>query len=110
MVDRYIAPIWGCGRAERCWVLRYLLTWFPLGRKYELGSVRKPSISLLSLRERMWGRRVSDPPVKAGAERRKKTAFQGFFRREGTQDGRRAGGAGALRPRSRARGQWFSGI
>ncbi len=46
----------------------------------------------------------ADPPVKAGAERRKKTAFQGFFWSEGTQDGRRAGGAGTLPPRSRARG------
>ena len=64
-------------------------------------------MSPLPLRERMWGGRVSDQPVKAGAERRKQTAFQGFFLSEGTQDGRRAGGAGALRPRSRARGHWL---
>jgi hypothetical protein len=28
----------------------------------------------LSLNERLWGGRVSDPPVKASAERKKKTA------------------------------------
>jgi len=60
-------------------------------------------MSLLSLNKRMWGGRVSDPPIKAGAERKKKTVVQGFFWREGTQDGRRAGGAGTLPPRSRAR-------
>jgi hypothetical protein len=56
------------------------------------------------LHERMWGGRVSDPPIKAGAERKKKTVFQGFFWSEGTQDGRRAGGADTLPPRSRVRG------
>ena len=65
-------------------------------------------MSRLSQHERMWDGRVSDPPVKAGAERRKKTVFQGFFRSEGTQDGRRAGGAGALPPRSRARGHGYT--
>ncbi len=40
-------------------------------------------MSRLSQYERMWGGRVSDPPVKAGAERRKKTVFLGFFRSEG---------------------------
>jgi len=63
-----------------------------------------PIFVRLSLHERLWGGRVSDPPVKAGAERKKKTAFQGFFWREGTPEGRRAGGAGTLPPRSRARG------
>ncbi|GAB5497713.1 MAG: hypothetical protein PsegKO_00240 [Pseudohongiellaceae bacterium] len=61
-------------------------------------------MSQLSLRERLRGGRVSDPPIKAGAERRQKTVFQGFCRREGTQDGRRAGGAETLPPRSRSRG------
>ncbi len=40
-------------------------------------------MSRLSLRERMWGGRVSDPPIKAGAELRQKTVFLGFFRSEG---------------------------
>jgi hypothetical protein len=31
----------------------------------------------------MWGGRVGDPPVKAGAERREKTVFMGFSRGEG---------------------------
>ncbi len=38
----------------------------------------------LSLVERSRGGRVPDPPVKAGAERKKKTAFQGFFWSEDT--------------------------
>ena len=62
-------------------------------------------MSRLPLNERLWGGRVSDPPVKAGAERKKKTAFQGFFWSEGTLEGRRAGGAGTLARRSRARGR-----
>jgi hypothetical protein len=57
----------------------------------------------LPLFKRLWGGRVSDPPVKAGAERKKKTVFQGFFWSEGTRDGRRAGGAGTLPPHSRVR-------
>jgi len=48
--------------------------------------VKKASESLLALNERMWGGRVYDPPVKAGAERRKETVVQGFFFwSEGTQ-------------------------
>ena len=58
---------------------------------------------LMPVFERMWGVRVSDAPVKAGAERKEKTAFQGFSWSEGTQDGRRAGGSETRTPRSRAR-------
>ncbi|GAB5499369.1 MAG: hypothetical protein PsegKO_16800 [Pseudohongiellaceae bacterium] len=32
-------------------------------------------MSRLSLRERLWGGRVTDPPIKAVAERRQKNAF-----------------------------------
>jgi hypothetical protein len=35
---------------------------------------KKTTMSRLPLNERLWGARVSDPPVKAGAERKKKTA------------------------------------
>ena len=45
-------------------------------------------MSLLSLNKRMWGGRVSDPPIKAGAERKKKTVVQGF-------SGEKAPGMGA---------------
>ena len=64
---------------------------------------KKTSMPGLSLDKRLWGGGVSGPPVKAGAERKKKTAFQGFFWREGTPEGRRAGGAGTLPRRSRVR-------
>ena len=50
-------------------------------------------MSRLSLTERLRGGRVRDPPVKARAERKKKTVVQGFFWRKGTPEGRRAGGA-----------------
>ncbi|GAB5501300.1 MAG: hypothetical protein PsegKO_36110 [Pseudohongiellaceae bacterium] len=36
-------------------------------------------MSRLSLRERMWGGRLTDPPIKAGAERRKKAVFQALL-------------------------------
>jgi len=55
-----------------------------------IGTAKTASMSLF---ERMWGGRVCEPPVKAGAERKKKTAVQGFFWSEGTLEGRRAGGA-----------------
>ena len=84
---------------ERCVVCRLDLTLI-MGR--DIWRYKKTTMSRLSLNERLWGGRVSDPPVKAGAERKKKTAFQGFFWREGTPEGRRAGGAVTLPPRSRA--------
>ena len=59
----------------------------------EYTSAKKTSMFRLSLNERLWGGRVSDPPVKASAERKKKTVVQGFFWREGTLQGRRAGGS-----------------
>ncbi len=42
-------------------------------------TVKNTSLSRLSLRQWLWGGRVSDPPMKAGAERRKKTAFQALL-------------------------------
>ena len=85
-------------------MLRCLLAWFPfdLTRVSECGSVKSASMSRLSLSERLWGGRVSDPPVKAGAERKKKTA--GLFL-EGGNPGwapsRRGGNPAAAQPRSR---------
>ena len=86
-------------------MLRCLLAWFPfdLTRVSECGSVKSASMSRLSLSERLWGGRVSDPPVKAGAERKKKTA--GLFLEGGNPGGapsRRGGNPAAAQSRSKA--------
>ncbi len=44
-----------------------------------IAGVKRALLSRLPLRERMWGGRVSDPPVKASAERKKKTVVQALL-------------------------------
>ena len=60
-------------------------------------------MSRLSLHEWLWGGRVSDPPVKAGAERKKKTV--GLFLERGNPGwapSRRGGNPAAEQSRSKA--------
>jgi hypothetical protein len=64
---------------------------------------KKTTMSRLPLNERLWGARVSDPPVKAGAERKKKTV--GLFLERGNPGwapSRRDGNPGSPQPRSKA--------
>jgi hypothetical protein len=85
---------------ERCVVCRLDLT---LTMSRDIWRYKKTTMSRLLLNKRLWGGRVSDPPVKAGAERKKKTA--GLFLEGGNPGGapsRRGGNPGAPQPRSRA--------